>query len=265
MARDRFGSDARGDRFDSYFSDSDEEIEYPDIEYKSIYGLAKVVGQSYSSSLNHTFTTLMTKTTFTMKTTEWRGEKKEAEDAVHSWNDETHYATTSAGTAPEGASGVDATATRFMIFANSATNNKGQTINFSKPLPVIVLPAVASRYEHLTRLGSMRFSAMVTGTDNFEITALVKVVSSSDDSITISINYDIPQDPPKKRGLYYQKIPMFKYSEYRVDLQTKDLTGIKALTYAYDDKNNKSLDVNFTYNLCRETLKGKVETFNGCQ
>lgn len=238
------------------------DIYYPEIQYKSNYGLAQVTKPAKTSSgINHTFTTSMTKTSFKVKTNEWKAEKKEAQDAVRTWNDETSY-TTVASVAADGA--TDALASRFMVFATSATNNKGNKITFSKPFPVIVMPAAASRYEELKKVGTMRFTANVSGASSFEIIATVTMMGSTDESITISIDYDIPSEPSDKRGIYYQKIPMFKYSEYLIDLKTKNLTAITAKTYAYDEKEKALVEVSLNYDICLKTLNGKTEGFNSC-
>ncbi len=235
-----------------------EDTEYPQMEYRSSAGTAKASGQT--STLTHHFHTLMTKNSLTLKTTKWHSSKKEGNEAVRTWNDNTDYATV-----PPVASndGRPASAANFLIFATSASNNQGTKIEFSKPLPVMVMPGPASRFEDIKK-GNLEYSAQATGDGSFAISCVVSFVSESDDKITVSINYTI-SEPAGKRGSLYQKIPMFKSGDYRVNTKEKTIEYISGQTMAYDTKNNVSIDVDLRYNLCAKTQQGKRETFNSCQ
>lgn len=149
----------------------------------------------------------------------------------------------------------------YLIFSKSLHARDGSTYTLSAPIPVLVVPADAARYDSLSSGAiSYRASVTVSGGTPFNIEARVSRVSTS--SVSVQIDYVIAED---QKGKIYGSFPAAKTTVYNVDPNAKQIQSMKTQSVYYDKDDNKQHAINIEYSLCRSTQNGNSQNIgSGC-
>lgn|GEM_PF-1558931 len=152
----------------------------------------------------------------------------------------------------------------FLVFARKMTkrNSKGnQTFEFNNPVPVMVVPAPASRYEALDQ-GPISFSANVTGFKTFTLNSTISKTTTPEGNVVITMAYVIPEDV---KGELYEIFPLGNLGEYEVNVSEKRIRKIHTLSKYYDSGKDETYDVDLRLDLCRITNPDQApEEFTNC-
>jgi hypothetical protein len=152
----------------------------------------------------------------------------------------------------------------FLVFARKMLrrNSKGdQKFDFSNPVPVMVVPAPASRYEALDQ-GPMSFTSNVTGFKSFTLNSTISKTTTAEGNIVITMAYVIPEDV---KGELYEIFPLGNLGEYEINGTEKRIRKIHTLSKYYDSGKDETYDVDLRLDLCRVTNPDQApEEFTNC-
>ena len=122
-------------------------------------------------------------------------------------------------------------------------------------------PAPAARYAALENGHKLNFYASASGSNTYDISAVVSMIPSGDGITKVQIDFTIPTD---NKGNLYGDLPMFKSSTYFVDASGKNIAQIYGETFSYDTKNSVEIQTDLLYSLCLRIQGADVSGFGAC-
>ncbi len=149
----------------------------------------------------------------------------------------------------------------FLMYAQGTSSSTGfgsDSANFSSPLPFLVIPSDKSRYDVLSQQ-PVSYQINVTGSGGgYSVSVGVELVSATDNQVQIRISANIPEDTD---GRLYDRFPLAQSSTYHIDTNAKKIMRVDVRDLYYNSHRKRRKDMSMTFNLCKFTQNGKVETF----
>ncbi len=154
----------------------------------------------------------------------------------------------------------------FLIRSKSFEDRRGgKVVAYSvisgDPLPVLVVPAVESRYEELAA-GPIRSSSVIqTGAKTINVNTTISGQKMGTGLYKLTIDYTIPAD---KAGELYGLLPMARSTDYGIDTVNKRINSLTTRSVYNDDNSNRARAINIGFNLCKSVQDGRIQNFASC-
>jgi hypothetical protein len=147
----------------------------------------------------------------------------------------------------------------FLLFASKVKTAEGKELNFSKPIPIMVMPKRESNYPDEAKY----YDTVVTGSAN----TLNATVTISKSGSKLIMQVDIPAD---KNGNLYEQFPLPRTTTYTIDYQENRVVSYDIVThyissrYSGNDrlKYGDKATANVNFKLCSYEVNGEVKSFN---
>jgi hypothetical protein len=154
----------------------------------------------------------------------------------------------------------------FLIRSKSFEDRRGgKIVSFSvisgDPLPVLVVPAVESRYDELSQSPIRSTSVIQTGTKTINVSTTISGQKMGTGQYKMTIDYLIPED---QAGELYGMLPMARSTDYGIDTINKRISSITTRSVYNDDDNERARAINIGFNLCKSIQDGKIQNFASC-
>lgn len=130
---------------------------------------------------------------------------------------------------------TDKSGPNFMVFINQSKTHNGIELNYQTPIPILVIPGPASRYEDIGS-SPLVYSTKAEGGRSFDLTVTVRMISSDIEQVKIEMETYIPQDT---NGSFYEVSVLPKLARFTIDTKLKKITKLVYENYYRDSEENK--------------------------
>lgn len=149
----------------------------------------------------------------------------------------------------------------YAILASKVVTHNGKEFKFSKPLPIFPWPAVKARYDVIEDEEQV-FTADVTGEKNVSISVAIKMIDSTENTVTLQFISTI--NGSEERSLY-DKFPVPRMAIYTINTDTRDVRSFDSTDWFYDKECPHNGQSSLSYKLCsKEKLKEKTQESFDC-
>jgi hypothetical protein len=146
----------------------------------------------------------------------------------------------------------------YAILASKVVTHKGLEYSFSQPLPIFPWPAVKSRYDAIDDEEQV-FTADVSGEKNVSVSVAIKMIDSTDDTVTLQFVSTI--NGSEDRSLY-DKFPIPRMAIYTVSTTEKDVRSFEATDWFHHKDCPHNGQTNLSYKLCSKEKDKNKEAFD---
>jgi hypothetical protein len=146
----------------------------------------------------------------------------------------------------------------YAILATKVVTHKGLEYNFSRPLPIFPWPAVKSRYKDIDDV-EQTFTAEVTGEKNVSISVSIKMVDSTEDTVTLQFVSTINGSEDR---MLYDKFPVPRMAIYTINTEKRDIKSFEATDWFHHKECPHNGQTSLSYKLCSKEKDGEKEDFD---